>query len=67
MKILGIGVDIVKNRRFQPLIRNQKFIKRLLDQMNLNFLKIKLIEQTFLQKGLQQKKLIKIIWHRHKR
>ena len=28
MKILGIGVDIVKNRRFQPLIRNQKFIKR---------------------------------------
>ena len=32
--------------------------KRLLDLMNLNFLKIKLIEQTFLQKGLQQKKLL---------
>ena len=57
MKILGIGVDVVNNRRIQPLIKNQNFIKRLLDLMNLNFLKIKLIEQTFLQKGLQRKRL----------
>ena len=28
MKILGIGVDVVNNRRIQPLIKNQNFIKR---------------------------------------
>ena len=28
MKILGIGVDIVKNKRIQNLINNQRFIKR---------------------------------------
>ena len=27
MKILGIGVDVVNNRRIQPLIKNQNFIK----------------------------------------
>ena len=67
-EILGIGVDVVNNRRIQPLIKNQNFIKRTLDLMNLNFLKIKLIEQTFLQKRFAAKRsFIKIIWHRHKR
>ena len=28
MKILGIGVDIVKNTRFKPLIKKKKFINR---------------------------------------
>ena len=28
MKILGIGVDVVQNRRIKPLIYNTKFIKR---------------------------------------
>jgi len=28
MKILGIGVDLVNNRRIQPLIKNQNFIKK---------------------------------------
>ena len=28
MKILGIGVDVVNNRRIQTLIKNQNFIKR---------------------------------------
>ncbi len=29
MKILGIGVDIIKNKRIKLLIKNQKFIKRI--------------------------------------
>ena len=28
MKILGIGVDIIQNRRIKSLIRNKTFIKR---------------------------------------
>ncbi len=28
MKILGIGVDIIKNSRVKSLIRNKDFIKR---------------------------------------
>ena len=28
MKILGIGVDIVNNKRFKNLIRNKNFLKR---------------------------------------
>ena len=29
MKILGIGVDIVENKRFKKIIKNKKLIKRL--------------------------------------
>ena len=29
MKIIGIGVDIVQNKRFKSLIRNKSFIKRI--------------------------------------
>ena len=32
MKILGIGVDIIKNSRVKSLIRNKDFIKRLFDK-----------------------------------
>ena len=28
MKILGIGVDIIKNKRIENLIKNKMFIKR---------------------------------------
>ena len=28
MKILGIGVDLIENKRFRGLIKNKKFIKR---------------------------------------
>ena len=28
MKVLGIGVDIVENKRFNSLIKNDKFVKR---------------------------------------
>ena len=57
MKILGIGVDIVKNRRFHPLIRNQKFIKRTFGPNELKFSKNKVNRTNFLQKDLQPRKL----------
>ena len=28
MKILGIGVDIIQNKRIQNLLKNKKFINR---------------------------------------
>ena len=28
MKILGIGVDIVNNKKFKKLIKNKNFLKR---------------------------------------
>ena len=41
MKILGIGVDIVKNKRIQTLIRNRNFIKRTFGTKELKFSKEK--------------------------
>ena len=41
MKILGIGVDIINNRRIQPLIKNQNFIKRTFGPNELRFSKNK--------------------------
>ena len=41
MKILGIGVDVVNNRRIQPLIKNQNFIKRTFGPNELKFSKNK--------------------------
>ena len=48
MKILGIGVDVVNNRRIQPLIKNQNFIKRTFGP-NIN---INLILQKILLHGV---------------
>ena len=33
MKILGIGVDIIENRRIRKLIRNKNFLRRILIKM----------------------------------
>ena len=55
MKILGIGVDIVKNRRFQPLIRNQKFIKRTFGPNELKFSKNKVNRINFFAKRFAAK------------
>ena len=35
MKILGIGVDIIKNKRIENLIKNKMFIKRTFGKMEL--------------------------------
>jgi len=39
MKILGIGVDIVTNKRVKNLINNQSFIKRTFGNKEINFAK----------------------------
>ena len=58
MKILGIGVDIVKNRRFQPLIRNQKFIKRTFGPNELKFSKNKVNRTNFFAKRFAAKEAL---------
>ena len=52
MKILGIGVDIVNNRRIQPLIKNQNFIKRTFGPNELKFSKNKVKRTNFFAKRL---------------
>ncbi len=37
MKILGIGVDILNNKRIKPLIKNKKFLKRTFSVKELRF------------------------------
>ena len=39
MKILGIGVDIIKNKRMKTLIKNQNFIKRTFGSSEVKFSK----------------------------
>ena len=41
MKILGIGVDVIKNSRIKNLIRNQFFLKRTFSANELRFSKKK--------------------------
>ena len=39
MKILGIGVDIVQNKRFKLLVRNKNFLKRTFGHNEIKFSK----------------------------
>ena len=39
MKILGIGVDLVENRRIKKLINNKTFIKWTFGKNEINFAK----------------------------
>ncbi len=45
MKILGIGVDIVENKRIRSLINNKSFIKRTFGKKEVNFSK-KILNKT---------------------
>ena len=36
MKIIGIGVDIVENKRIKKLIKNKKFILRIFSKKEIN-------------------------------
>ena len=38
MKILGIGVDIIENRRITKSIRNKKFLRRVYNNLEINTL-----------------------------
>ncbi len=45
MKILGIGVDIVENKRIQKLVKNKNFINRIFTSKEINFSK-KILNKT---------------------
>ena len=55
MKILGIGVDIVKNKRIQTLIRNRNFIKRTFGTKELKFSKEKINKTNYFAKRFAAK------------
>ena len=55
MKILGIGVDIVKNKRIQSLIRNRNFIKRTFGNKELKFSKEKINKTNYFAKRFAAK------------
>ena len=57
MKILGVGVDIVKNDRLKILIGKKNFIFRTFTKNEINFSKKKIQKYLFLQKDSQQKNL----------
>ena len=58
MKILGIGVDIVNNRRIQPLIRNQNFIKTTIGHNELKISKNKITRTNFFAKSFAAKEAL---------
>ena len=55
MKILGIGVDIVRNKRIQTLIRNRNFIKRTFWTKELKFSKEKINKTNYFAKRFAAK------------
>ena len=55
MKILGIGVDIVKNKRIQTLIRNSNFIKRTFGTKELKFSKKRINKINYFAKRFAAK------------
>ena len=57
MKILGIGVDIIDNKRIKESIKNNKFKGEFLVVMNLNYQKKLKIKSLFFRRDLQPKKL----------
>ena len=57
MKILGIGVDIIKNSRIKKLIKNKSFISRNFGKKEIDFSKKKSTRLTFLQNDLLRKRL----------
>ena len=62
MKILGIGVDIIENKRIKEAIKNKSFINRVYsvrEQRQSNLIKNKV---AFFQKDLQQKKHFQKLW-----
>ena len=57
MKILGVGVDIIKNDRLKILIRKKNFILRTFTKNEINFSKKKIQKYLFLEKDSQLKSL----------
>ena len=55
MKILGVGVDIVKNNRFKTLARKENFILRTFSKNEINFSKKKKMKMVFFAKRFTAK------------
>ena len=55
MKILGIGVDIIKNKRIENLIKNKMFIKRTFGKKELIISKKKINNINFFAKRFAAK------------
>ncbi len=47
MKVLGIGVDIIQNKRLKSLINNKKFISRIFSKNEINFSKKNLKKTSY--------------------
>ena len=47
MKVLGIGVDIIQNKRLKSLINNKKFIARIFSKNEINFSKKNLKKTSY--------------------
>ena len=55
MKILGIGTDIIENRRISSLIRNKKFLKRAFSKNEIKFSKNTKSKTSFFAKRFAAK------------
>ena len=55
MKILGIGVDIIKNKRIRDLIKNKNFINRTFSLNEVKFSKKKLNKTNYFAKRFAAK------------
>lgn len=62
MKILGIGIDIIENKRIKSLIKNKVFLKRTFSRNEIKFSK-KLINKTnfFAKRFAAKESLVKAL------
>ena len=58
MKILGIGVDIIQNKRLKNLIFSKTFLSRTFSKNEIKISKKFQVKQIIFQKDLLQKKLL---------
>ena len=55
MKILGIGVDIIENKRLKKSIKNKSLLSRLFTLLEIRNSKLIKDKSTYFSKNLQQK------------
>ena len=55
MKILGIGVDIIRNKRIENSIKNKKFVKRIFNKEEIDIFKKEKIKKSFYSKRFAAK------------
>ena len=62
MKILGVGVDLIENKRVKSLIKNKRFIKRVYGSNEIKFSK-KIVNKTnyFAKRYAAKESLVKSI------